>query len=489
MALATLALFSFGDPGGTGFININLGGQQLRFYYKLKCPRQRKNGPPHEVVKNGHDTSVKGHPQQYHCKTCGANFYAHTSGYFHDLFHQLKQLLKHAFKGGRLDLQQLTAKFDLSPSAASRLLAALLRHLGELAESKRSKEFPRNSKVIFCDETFLKIQGEQWYIVVLRNEEGKVLDAFLTRHRDVKVLLPHFCKVMARLKRGVEFLVTDDFTAYQALVLALQTNIIHVRCVHKPPYGRIIINIVRWERGVAHYTTVATISDVLKQENTFFARVSKRTKKPKGASGKKGRNKGSKNRPKEVVAAEKVEKARKKAEKAKYEFEKAEQAAKRARQEAEAAKSGIMTARAEGDALAPSIETAAPVTVEKSPRKRGRKNWSREGEVHVFHYDPKAGEVRAYSGSEDAVATMFTQLLAYFAGKCITTNTEEEFFSTFKRLVHFSGWRSPDHWQQLINLYVTLREEETAAAHLVDMLEFRPHMLRKNINKLITVEV
>jgi hypothetical protein len=107
----------------------------------------------------------------------------------------------------------------------------------------------------------------------------------------------------------------------------------------------------------------------------------------------------------------------------------------------------------------------------------------------VYHYDAKAGEVRACGGSDGGVAMMFTQLLAYFAGKCITTNTEEEFFSAFKRLVHFSGWRTPDHWQQLVDLYRLLRDDESAVEYLVDNLKFRPHMLRKNINKLITVEV
>lgn len=438
MALAALEPISFGDPYWTGSIGFELGGLAGELHYKIKCPKQRKHERRHVVVKNGHDTSVKGSPQQYHCNTCGANFYPHTSGYFHDLFSQLKQLLKRAVKHGRLDLQQLAAEFELSPSAASRLLAALLRRVKDLDELKRYKELPRGGKVIFCDETFLKIQGEQWYIVVLRNEEGKVLDAFLTRHRDVGTLLPHFRKAMARMKRGVEFLVTDDFTAYQALVLALKVGITHVRCVHKPPYKRVIIDVVAWEGNIAHYTTVATLSDVLVARNLFLARVSKRTKKLKTPGSKRGRKKGSKNRPKEVIAAEKAEKAKQK---------------------------------------------------EQGPNKRGRKNWSREGEVHVFDYDPVAGKVCPLGGSDETVAALFTRLLAYFAGKCITTNTEEEFFSTFKRLVHFSGWRTPEHWQELADAYVVLRQEKNAATHLVELLEFRPHMLRKNLGKLATIKV
>ncbi|OLS15901.1 MAG: hypothetical protein RBG13Loki_0470 [Promethearchaeota archaeon CR_4] len=214
MAQAVEPPVSFGNPSWAGTITINLGGNDAEFHFDVQCPGQRPHERRHEVKRNGHDTSVKGCPQQYHCNTCGRNFYPHTSRYFHALFGQLKQLLKRALKGGRVDLQQLAAKFDLSESAASRLLAALVRKLHALAESKRYKEFPRDGKVIFCDETFLTIQGDQWYIVAMRNEQGKVLDAFLTRHRSVDILLPHFQKAMKRMKRGVEVIATDDFTAY-----------------------------------------------------------------------------------------------------------------------------------------------------------------------------------------------------------------------------------------------------------------------------------
>ncbi len=428
----------FGNPGDGGEISIGLGGMTGRIYFKVRCPGQQPHERAHHLVKNGHDTSVKGHPQQYLCETCGASFYAHTSGFFHALFEDLKRLLKRALKGGRLDLKALATRFDLSSSAASRLLAALLRHLESLGELKRYKELQRDGKVLFADETFLKIQGEQWYIVVFRNEQGKVLDAFVTRQRSSDVLLPRFLKVMGRMKRGVTIIVTDDFPAYQGVVLALGMDITHVRCVHKPPYGRVIIDIVKWEGKVAHYTTAATISDVLKARNTFLARVTAHHKKRKVPGAKRGHPKGTKNRPRSVTKAEK---------------------------------------------------TARAAQREKGPKKGGRRNYTREGPVHVFHYDPKGGTVEAWWGSDEGVAKAFTQLLAVFANKCITTNLEEQFFSLIKRLIHFCGWRTPEHWQQLIDLFVVLRQEKDAVTHLVNLLEFRPRFLAKNLNHLTTVKV
>ena len=438
MTLVAENIVSFGDPGNDGVISINLGGMAGEIHFPLRCPGQQPHERVHHVVKNGHDTSVKGQPQQYICETCGASFYAHTSAFFRALFGNLKRLLKRALRGGHLDLRELAARFDLSSSAASRLLAALLRHLDAMGELKRYKELPRDGKVLFADETFLKIQGEQWYIVVFQNEHGKVLDAFVTKDRSAGVMLPRFRKVMARMKRGVSIIVSDDFPAYQGTVLALKTDIIHVRCVHKPPYGRVIIDAVRWEGNIAHYTTTATISDVLKARNTFLARVTKHNKKIKTPGAKRGHPKGTKNRPRAVVAAERREKA----------------------------------AQPDPDA-----------------RKSGRKNYTRSGIVHVFHYDPKRGAVEPWGGSDRGVADVFTQLLAIFATKCITTNLEERFFSLLKRLIHFCGWRTPEHWQQVIDLFVVLRQEKGAVTHLVEMLEFHPQFLLKNLGNLISLKV
>ncbi|MHA1732678.1 MAG: hypothetical protein ACTSU5_12105 [Promethearchaeota archaeon] len=83
------------------------------FHFPLACLSQRDREKRHRFTKNGHDTSVKGHPQQFRCKACKRNFYAHTSAFFRTLFKKLKRLLKKAFEGGRLDLQQLAAKFNL----------------------------------------------------------------------------------------------------------------------------------------------------------------------------------------------------------------------------------------------------------------------------------------------------------------------------------------------------------------------------------------
>ncbi len=243
---------------------------------------------------------------------------------------------------------------------------------------------------------------------------------------------------MERMKRGVSMIVTDDFNSYQGVVLALRTNIVHVRCVHKPPYGRVVIDIVKWEGNIAHYTTAATISDVLKARNTFLARVTMHNKKIRRPGVKRGHPKGTKNRPRAVTAAEKRQKA-----------------------------------------------TQYDPTAGKS----GRKNYTRSGSVHVFHYDPKGGMVEPWGGSDNRVAEMFTQLLAIFANKCITTNLEERFFSLLKRLIHFCGWRTPEHWQQVIDLFVVLRQEKDAVTRLVDMLEFRPQFLLKNIGNLATYRV
>ncbi|MGQ4875215.1 MAG: hypothetical protein ACP6IY_14205 [Promethearchaeia archaeon] len=39
-----------------------------------------------------------------------------------------------------------------------------------------------------------------------------------------------------------ELFITDDFSAYKGAMTGLKRNVIHVRHIHQPPYGRIVID-------------------------------------------------------------------------------------------------------------------------------------------------------------------------------------------------------------------------------------------------------
>ncbi|MHA1756017.1 MAG: hypothetical protein ACTSVV_04550 [Promethearchaeota archaeon] len=43
----------------------------------------------------------------------------------------------------------------------------------------------------------------------------------------------------------LEIIISDDFSTYKKVVKLLFFDIIHIRYIHKPPYGRIVIDITK----------------------------------------------------------------------------------------------------------------------------------------------------------------------------------------------------------------------------------------------------
>ncbi|MHA1753545.1 MAG: hypothetical protein ACTSYZ_14370, partial [Candidatus Helarchaeota archaeon] len=49
------------------------------------------------IKQNGHDTSVRGKPQKYTCKSCRRTFYARTSAFFKNLIPMIGKTLNEFF--------------------------------------------------------------------------------------------------------------------------------------------------------------------------------------------------------------------------------------------------------------------------------------------------------------------------------------------------------------------------------------------------------
>ncbi len=87
-----------GDESDAGRLEFRLGGVAGEFRYPIRCPGERAHERHHHFTKNGHDTSVKGNPQQFRCQTCKASFYPHTSAFFRALWDDLKTELRRAWR-------------------------------------------------------------------------------------------------------------------------------------------------------------------------------------------------------------------------------------------------------------------------------------------------------------------------------------------------------------------------------------------------------
>jgi len=401
------------------------------FDVEIECPDTLNGCSSENVVKRGHDKKVKGEPQHYECKNCNRHFYAHTSGFFSKLERSINEHLFSVLKDGKIDYKLLGEILSSSLSTVSNILRFIVEKVANHPKTDVIWKGPSSGEAIFIDETFIKIAKRMWYLIVFLSEKGNVLAFELVKKRTKEKILELFKKAEQRLDKEVKIFITDDFPTYKGVAIGLERDIIHVRHIHKPPYGRIVVDeITRKENEIItrHY---ATTNDILVETNAFIVQVSESVKK-KSENGKKGRKKAGKNRPKEVIEEQKRQKK--------------EQSVK---------------------------------------KKRGPKDPFKDAETHVYHYDKKRGEFRPMFGSDEKFVACLIELLKVFGNKHITTNPMENTFSVLKKLIDFRGKRDLEHWHLLLKYYFTVRESPWILKEVLDELKLSPQMLHKALYKLL----
>jgi hypothetical protein len=388
----------------------------------ILCPNSSRGCLSENLVKNGHDTSVKDCPQYFHCKDCKISFYPHTSAFFQEIERELQQLLPYYFVGGKVNVAGLQNLLDCSDTTISRIFEMVLNAVNGSKYLSDIWTSPKTASAIFVDETWIHIDRFTFYLVVAVNAQKEVLAWDLVKHRTKSRLLALLERVQARTKAPIPLLVTDDFSTYKGVATGLGYDLIHVRHVHKPPYGRICIDLIRHSKNHVKTIHCATMNDIFQVENTFLIRVSE-SEKRKHEKGKRGRKRGGKNRPKKEIASEK----------------------KRT----------------------------------KGSKKRGPKNPFKDAITRVFHYYKEEERIGVLGHSNPEIAINLEVLAKVFKGKCVTTNLIEQEFSTLKKLIDFRGKRSLCAWISTINFYFTVRADPTILSKALKGMRFCPHVIHR----------
>lgn len=386
-------------------LRFELGGQSVGLEFKIECPNQKDAECPHEIDKNGHAVNTKARSQQYYCKTCKRYFYTNTSRFFKQFDTNIKQRIEHHLMDGNLKNFDLAKLCNWSISGAGRILDKILCEIAEKLPEIRETLGKVHVKIVFMDETFLKIHGKTWYLIMAISETGLILAAELKEHRDQGTIIRMMHEIEKQLDTPIPIFATDGLSTYKGVALALHHDLIHIRHIHAPPYGRVEIDAIKLlsSPGEVEIMTISTLNDIFQQGGVFLARVEKKTLSILNPPPKKrGRKKGGKNRPKEVINAEKQEK-------------------------------------------------------EQNPGTRGRPKKKNENPVYIFKVDKENGCIQPWcEGAQDA-ANILTSVYHVFGKKCITTNLIEKEFSAFKILICFRGRRSITRWKRLIQGYCLIR--------------------------------
>ena len=408
-------------------IPVQIGWQDSfsTFYTELACPSTLAGCSSQSIIKHGHDTSVRGNPQHYECKECDRHFYPHTSGVFSQLKQSINERLFSALHNGKIDTKLLGEILGSSPSTISKIMRFIVKKVANHPKTDIFWKSPISAKAIFIDETWINISRRTWYLVVLLNQKGNVLAFELVKKRTSDKIIEIILRAERRLNQPVGMLITDDFSTYKGVATGLKRDLIHVRHIHQPPYGRIVIDKIEIKEKEIVTTHIATTNDILIETNTFIVRIYKSVKKIY-ETGKIGRKKGSKNRSKAVIEQEKRQKER-----------------------------------------------------NKGKKKRGPKNPFKHGETHIFHYDKKEGLFLPRYRSDETVAESLQELHELFKDKHITTNPVENVFSVIKKLIDFRGRRDLEHWRLLTCYFFTVREYPAILKEIIDDLEFSPQIRHK----------
>jgi len=413
-------------------IPVQIGWQDLSstFFIELACPNTLNGCSSTNIIKRGHDTSVKGDPQHYECKECERHFYPHTSGFFTQLNQSINKRLFSVLRNGKIDTKLLGEILGSAPATVSKIMRFIIEKVANHPRTEIFWKSPISAKAIFIDETWINISRKTWYLVVLLNENGNVLAFELVKKRTSNKIIELILQAERRLDQPVRMVITDDFSTYKGVATGLERDLIHVRHIHQPPYGRIVIDKIEIKEKEIITTHMATTNDILLDTNTFIIRISKSVKKIY-ETGKRGRKKGGKNRSKAVIEQEKRQKKQ-----------------------------------------------------NKGKKKRGPKNPFKHGETHIFHYDKKEGLFLPRYRSDETVAESLQELPEVFKDKHITTNPVENVFSVIKKLIDFRGRRDLEHWRLLTRYFFTVREYPAILKEIIDELEFSPQIRHKALYKI-----
>ena len=431
------------------YIHIKIGNKKNHFTIKERCacPACKSTN----LKRNGHDTTVSGHPRHLVCQDCGKSFYPHTSYHATNFVDDLKQDLAKSIDGGYFSPRRLKIVINTSDATSSRLMQQIIALVNASARAKHfwAKKFLGHA--LFVDETFLSIGKKKWYLVAIVNEHGHVLAFDIVQHRDVPTILELINKAGGRLRGLFTHLISDGFRVYQKVAKLIGRDIVHVEHIHERPHDKVIIYQIHHEPDKIVTKIFATTVDILVKGNLFIAQVSEVVEK-KG-KGKPGRKKGTKNKKKtidETNDAGKVPEPN-----AKEPIVMVDDA-HGSMNEQEIVVGATSEVRANAANPPDSHgKTTAIVVLQYQEQKRMKAY--RDGEPRVFVFHAKAHLVTGFNGERVDGCEVFQDLLPLFEGLNITTNLIEQLFAVAKHVISFRGCRNVQGWKDILLAYFAIR--------------------------------
>jgi hypothetical protein len=159
---------------------------------------------------------------------------------------------------------------------------------------------PTSDRSVSVDEMFFKIGGKTIYVIIFRGyKTRKVLGLNFSETRKAKDMRNAFDEAQVNTKDDIKVITADAWGATRKMIREIGYDITLIIHKHKKPYDKIVIEYIQHINGDVVVTQVGTKDDIFtkRKKREFF--YHQYTEKPKTTKKKKrGRPKGSKNKPK-----------------------------------------------------------------------------------------------------------------------------------------------------------------------------------------------
>lgn len=272
--------------------------------FVLKCPNLACQSS--HLWKDGRDASHRHQPQRLVCARCGNRFYLHTSYVFHVLSQSLLEELLEAVLRKGTPLETLAQQYHVSQAFLSGLTQRLREFLQErttrakktLARKKLRNHLPQNlNHVVYMDETFLRIVGKQFKLILAIDSSGAVLGWVLRPTRtaeDIKAVLE---QVLAKIER-IAVLITDGFSSYKTAIKQLRLSRLHIRHIPSHPWRDVHLTAYEYwpKERLIHEVTVGIAYDAFTRPGPAFGRLFTQTRRVSGPGRGPGRPRGAKDK-------------------------------------------------------------------------------------------------------------------------------------------------------------------------------------------------
>ncbi len=418
----------------------------ISFDFPIECPNCEEL--PAWIVKNGHETSIKGNPQKYKCQCCDGQFMAHTCRFWKEQVVTFISNLITSYYCESRTLESFAREYHVSTGQLSRLLDGFwITFLEEAVELELLERewigLPAAEcqliQSIWIDETFIKIQGKWWYLIVAVDKQGRVIHLQLADNRSEETIWSFWTVLMTKCP-VIELIVSDGLPGYEKACKKMRRRVIHVQHIHEGDRKRVKATLHEYdsEKGIHHADQVGMKNNALLGEESKEIRYMEKSSKDSEVKRPRGRPKGRKD---------------------------STPRKKRTDQE--------------------NTDNSSQVEGKKLAKKRGPKNVFKDGHRYVIDpfpdqqgfgimpLDPPVTAVLGTNREQLIVLAILMTLMKEFSGKHITSNRIENKFSCFDAWQTTRGRRTPRTVDRDATLFFTRPYWSSRLPELINRMKYR----------------